>query len=201
MKEEPLISLKHEALTCLYIICKSFISNVNLIDQATPAIPPAPFLTPHPHTPLPISWQVCAYVCDSKETNRHTHCKGTHAAKVRPMSSGVQRPYLCIVLICVASGDRQGGPRESVGWVRGTLKGSVGQHMGPGWEGTAGWHAATCACIHRVWLIHIYANTHLCICMHIHTVQAGVWQTASPSICRATNHSDNTHNNRLDNEQ
>lgn len=137
MKEEPLISLKHEALTCLYIICKSFISNVNLIDQATPAIPPAPFLTPpaftHTHThPPPISWQICAYMSDSKETHTHTHCNGTHAAKVRPMSSGVRRPYMCIVLICVASVDRQGGPGGGVGGVRGMLKGSVGQHMGPG---------------------------------------------------------------------
>lgn len=120
MKEESLISLKHKALTCLYIICKSFISNVNLIDQTTP------WSLPHPFSPLLLSHNITPTPSRSAgrsvhmrlivRTHTHTCCKGTHTAEVRPVSSGVWRPYLCIVLICVASVDRQSGPGG--GWAR-----------------------------------------------------------------------------------
>lgn len=121
--------LKDGTITCLYIICKSFILNVNLIDQATPGGKDKhTHIQTHAHLHVTLQLpslsafkpcQTCPprppFCCWQREVSgvtahpeygqpaRHTH-KHTHKTEVRPVSTGVWRPAevprLCIVLIC-----------------------------------------------------------------------------------------------------
>lgn len=143
VNEQLLISLKYETLTCLYIICKSFILNVDLIDQATQEGPPRPgrlpplapsLLAVHPPLPQP-QWLATKGVGVTVCPGRRSQLREAHTGEVRPVSSGVWRPAempcLCIVLICAASKRGRDGETEG-GAGDGLEGGGMAWHMVPG---------------------------------------------------------------------